>query len=70
VGYLLLFALTLSIRTLLAALGAKDATGNKIPAMIAILDQALGRPRSRSSAKAEAISPRCAPSIWGKSTCD
>src|SRR5271165_705835 len=42
VGYLLLFALTLSIHTIPAALGATDAAGNKIPAMIAILEQALG----------------------------
>src|SRR5450755_533055 len=42
VGYLLIFALTLSIRTIPAALGATDAAGNKIPAMIAILEQALG----------------------------
>ncbi len=42
VGYLLLFALTLSIRSIPAALGATDAGGNKIPAVIAIFEQSLG----------------------------
>ena len=42
VGYLLLFALTLAIRSVPAALGATDAGGNKIPAVIAILQQSLG----------------------------
>ena len=42
-GYLLLMALTLSIRSLPAALNATDAAGNKIPAVIAILEQSLGR---------------------------
>jgi amino acid transporter len=42
VGYLLLIALTLAIRTIPEALGAKDAAGNAIPAVIAILDTALG----------------------------
>jgi amino acid transporter len=42
VGYLLLIALTLAIRTIPGALGAKDAAGNAIPAVIAILDTALG----------------------------
>jgi amino acid transporter len=42
VGYLLLIALTLAIRTIPGALGAKDAAGNTIPAVIAILDTALG----------------------------
>ncbi len=42
VGYLLIFALTMSIRNIPAALSATDAAGNKIPAMMAILDQALG----------------------------
>jgi amino acid transporter len=42
VGYLLIFALTLSIRSIPAVLGAKDAAGNHIPAMITILEQALG----------------------------
>ena len=41
-GYLLLIALTLAIRTIPGALGAKDAAGNAIPAVIAILDSALG----------------------------
>ena len=42
VGYLLLGALTLSIKNLPAVLGATDAAGNKVPAVIAILEQALG----------------------------
>ena len=42
VGYLLLIALTLAIRTIPGVLSAKDAGGNAIPAVIAILDTALG----------------------------
>ncbi len=42
VGYLLLMALTLSVRSLPAALNATDAAGNKVPAVIAILEQSLG----------------------------
>ena len=42
VGYLLLFALTLAIRSVPAALGVTDAGGNKIPAVIAILPAELG----------------------------
>ncbi len=41
-GYFLLLALTLAIRSIPAVLGAKDAQGNQIPAVIAILQQALG----------------------------
>ncbi|HEY6293392.1 MAG TPA: amino acid permease [Terriglobia bacterium] len=41
-GYLLLAALTLSVKSLPAALGATDAAGNKVPAVIAILEQSLG----------------------------
>jgi len=41
-GYFLLLALTLAIRGIPAVLGAKDAQGNQIPAVIAILEQALG----------------------------
>ncbi len=41
-GYLLLVALTLAIRTIPGVLGAKDAAGNAIPAVIAILTTALG----------------------------
>ncbi len=41
-GYVLLLALTLSIRSIPGVLGATDAAGNKIPAVIAILQQALG----------------------------
>jgi amino acid transporter len=42
VGYFLLIALTLAIRTIPGALHAKDAQGNAIPAVIAILGGALG----------------------------
>lgn len=42
VGYLLLFALTLSIKDISAVLNARDAAGNEIPAVIAILVGALG----------------------------
>jgi amino acid transporter len=42
VGYLLLLAITLSIRSIPAVLGATDASGNKIPAVIAICRQAVG----------------------------
>jgi len=42
VGYLLLISLTLAIRSIPAVLGAKDAEGNTIPAVIAILSSALG----------------------------
>ncbi len=42
VGYLLLVSLTLAIRSVPAVLGAKDAAGNSIPAVIAILTTALG----------------------------
>lgn len=42
VGYLLILGLTLAIRTIPEALGAKDGQGNAIPAAIAILQQALG----------------------------
>ena len=42
VGYFLLLALTLAIRTIPGALEAKDAGGNSVPAAIAILQGALG----------------------------
>lgn len=42
VGYLLLIALTLSIRDISAVLNARDGGGNEIPAVIAILLDALG----------------------------
>ncbi|HEY3129537.1 MAG TPA: amino acid permease [Acidobacteriota bacterium] len=42
VGYLLLLGLTLAIGDLPATLTAKDAQGNNLPAVIAILDAALG----------------------------
>ncbi len=41
-GYFLLLALTLAIRSIPAVLAAKDAQGNQIPAVIAILQTALG----------------------------
>jgi amino acid transporter len=42
VGYLLLLSLTLAVRSMPAVLTAKDAAGNSIPAVIAILTTALG----------------------------
>jgi amino acid transporter len=42
VGYLLLIALTLSIKDISGALNATDASGNSIPTVIAILVGALG----------------------------
>jgi len=42
VGYLLLIALTLSIRDIPSVLNARDAGGHEIPAVIAILTTALG----------------------------
>ncbi|HUY14326.1 MAG TPA: amino acid permease [Terriglobia bacterium] len=41
-GYLLLLALTLSMRSIGSVLGAHDASGHPIPAVIAILEQGLG----------------------------
>ena len=41
-GYFLLLALTLAIKSIPGVLAAKDAGGNQIPAVIAILQQALG----------------------------
>ncbi len=43
VGYLLILALTLAIRTIPEAVGAKDDQGNSISAAIAIMQGALGR---------------------------
>jgi amino acid transporter len=42
VGYLLLGALTLAIKEIPAVLDAKDASGNPLPAVIVILQSALG----------------------------
>ena len=42
VGYLLLIALTLSIKDISAVLSAKDASGNDVPAVIAVMVGALG----------------------------
>jgi amino acid transporter len=42
VGYLLLIALTLAVTDIPAVLGARDATGNEVPAVVAILIAALG----------------------------
>src|SRR5205085_2206362 len=41
-GYLLIMAITLAIKTIPGALRAKDAGGNAVPAVIAILQQAIG----------------------------
>ena len=42
VGYVLLIGLTLAIRSIPAVLNARDASGHDVPAVIAILEQALG----------------------------
>src|SRR5205085_8986632 len=42
VGYLLLIALTLAIKDIAAVLSATDASGNSVPAVIVILQSALG----------------------------
>ena len=42
VGYLLLIALTLAIHSIPGVLAAKDAEGNSVPAVIAILGTAMG----------------------------
>ena len=42
VGYVLLIALTLAVTDIPAVLGARDATGNEVPAVVAILIAALG----------------------------
>ncbi|MEW6207593.1 MAG: amino acid permease [Acidobacteriota bacterium] len=42
VGYLLLIALTLAIRDIPSVLGAKDSSGNPVPAVFVILQTALG----------------------------
>ena len=42
VGYLLLIAITLSIKDIPSTLEAKDASGESIPAVIAVLQSALG----------------------------
>lgn len=42
VGYLLLIALTLAIKDIPSVLGRKDASGNDVPAVITILETALG----------------------------
>jgi amino acid transporter len=41
-GYALLIALTLAIHSITDVLSAKDASGNSVPAAIAVLQQALG----------------------------
>ena len=51
VGYILLIALTLAITDIGAVLSARDAAGHDVPAVIAILDLALG-PRAGSLAAA------------------
>jgi len=42
VGYVLLIALTLAIRDIPSVLAARDASGHEVPAVIAILSDALG----------------------------
>src|SRR5436309_7237701 len=42
VGYVLLMALTLAIRDIPSVLNARDASGHEVPAVIAILSDALG----------------------------
>src|SRR5215470_8434344 len=42
VGYLLLIAITLAIKDIPSVLGAKDSSGESVPAVIAILESALG----------------------------
>jgi amino acid transporter len=42
VGYVLLIALTLAIRDIPSVLAARDASGHDVPAVIAILSEALG----------------------------
>jgi amino acid transporter len=42
VGYLLLIAITLAIKDVPSVLGAKDASGESVPAVVAILESALG----------------------------
>ena len=42
VGYALLLALTLAIKDIPSVLNARDASGNKVPAVIAIFSSALG----------------------------
>lgn len=58
VGYLLLFALTLSVRDIRGVLSATDPGGNKLPAVIAILQQALG------NAAGTAMSLLAAMAMW------
>src|SRR5206468_2567370 len=41
-GYILLIALTLAIKDIRAVLTARDASGHDVPAVMAILDDALG----------------------------
>jgi amino acid transporter len=47
VGYLLLFALTLAIKDIGVVLSATDASGNAVPAVIVILQEALGERAGR-----------------------
>ncbi len=50
-GYVLLVALTLAIPSIAAVLGARDAQGNPVPAVIAILESAIG-PRAGAAMSA------------------
>ncbi|MGH9674824.1 MAG: amino acid permease, partial [Bryobacteraceae bacterium] len=42
VGYVLLLAMTLAVRSIPEAIGARDAAGNPVPAAIAVLQGAIG----------------------------
>jgi amino acid transporter len=58
VGYIMLLALTLSINNVDAVLSAKDAGGNSIPTVVAILIQALG------ATAGKAVSVLAAMAMW------
>lgn len=54
-GYAMLIALTLAIRNIPAVLGAKDAHGDAVPAVIAILQQSIGARAGNALAAVAAI---------------
>ncbi len=58
VGYMMLLALTLSINDVQSVLNAKDAGGNSIPTVVAILVNALGTPAGK------AVSVLAAMAMW------
>lgn len=55
VGYVMLLAITLAIRDIPAVLSAKDAQGNAVPAVIAILEQSMGARAGNALAAMAAI---------------